>query len=159
MQLTEERDDTAVVLGDAVVALVHAYQHAVRHSATALPALETARLLGDGELRLGELAARRGVCQSVISRQVGELEARGLVARRPDPLDGRAGLVRLTPEGRALFDDAGNLRRAWLHDTVARHPEADVRAAARLMRSLADELDRRRDLRSPHTPRTTRTSS
>src|SRR5690349_19479342 len=105
MQLVREvSGDAAEALGDAVVALLHAYRQAARHPAhTTLPLLELAQLLGRGEMRLGELATLRGVAQSVVSRQVGELEARGLVARRPDPADGRAGLVRLTAAGLAVL--------------------------------------------------------
>ena len=147
MHLVAERDtapDAADALGDAVVALVRAYRHALRHPvASTLPALELALLLAEGEQRLGELAARRGVCQSVVSRQVGELEARGLVVRRPDPADRRAGLVSLTPAGRALLDTAGRTRRRWLHDALGRHPDEDLQAAVRVVRALAEELDRR----------------
>ena len=144
MHLVQERataEDTADALGDAVVALVRAYRHAIRHPvASALPALELALLLGEGELRLGELAARRGVCQSVVSRQVGELVARGFVVRRPDPAARRAGLVRHTPAGRELLAEAADTRRRWLHDALARHPDDDARAATRLVLALADEL-------------------
>src|SRR3954454_6016313 len=147
MHLVEERtaaEDTADALGDAVVALVRAYRHALRHPvASTVPVLELALLLGDGELRLGELAARRGVCQSVVSRQVGELEARGYVVRRPDPADRRAGLVRLTPAGRELLAEAVTTRRQWLHDALAQHPENDVRATTGLVKALADELEHR----------------
>lgn len=59
MHLVAERDASADALGDAVVALVRASRHALRHTvASALPALELALLLGEGELRLGELADR-----------------------------------------------------------------------------------------------------
>jgi DNA-binding MarR family transcriptional regulator len=147
MHLVVERSappDAADALGDAVVALVRAYRHALRHPiASTLPALELALLLADGELRLGELAARRGVCQSVISRQVGELEARGLVVRRRDPADRRAGLIALTPAGRELLAEAAETRRTWVHDALADHPDDDVRAATHLVQALADELDRR----------------
>jgi len=147
MHLIEERqtvEDPADTLGDAVVALVRAYRHALRHPvASALPALELALLLGEGELRLGELAARRGVCQSVVSRQVGELEARGLVVRRCDPADGRAGLVRLTPAGRELLDDVARKRRHWLQDALGHCSADDVRAAVRVIRALTAALDRR----------------
>ena len=147
MHLIEERqtvDDPADALGDAVVALVRAYRYALRHPvASALPALELALLLGEGELRLGELAVRRGVCQSVVSRQVGELEARGLVIRRPDPTDRRAGLVRLTPAGHELHAEAVATRRQWLHDALAQRTENDVRATTGLIRALADELEHR----------------
>jgi DNA-binding MarR family transcriptional regulator len=150
MHLVEERtiaEDTADALGDAVVALVRAYRRALRNPvAGTLPALELALLLGEGELRLGELATRRGVCQSVVSRQVGELEARGLVVRRPDPADRRAGLVRLTPAGRELLAEAADTRRQWLHDALGRYPTDDVRGATRLVTALADELDHRSTL-------------
>jgi DNA-binding MarR family transcriptional regulator len=148
MQLTRGVDapstEAAYALDEAVVGLVHAVTHAARHPAhAALPALELARLLAHGERRLGELAAQRGVCQSVVSRQVGELEARGLVVRRPDPADRRAGLVRLTPAGQELLDAAARTRRRWVHDALARHPVQDVQAAVRVIRALADEIDRR----------------
>ena len=147
MHLVAERDtapDAADALGDAVIALVRAYRHALRHPVTStLPALELALLLAEGEQRLGELAARRGVCQSVVSRQVGELEARGLVVRRRDPADRRAGLVALTPAGRELLAEAAETRRTWVHDALAYQPDGDVRAAARLVQALADELDHR----------------
>jgi DNA-binding MarR family transcriptional regulator len=154
MHLVEERttaEDTADALGDAVVALVRAYRHALRHPvASTVPVLELALLLGDGELRLGELAARRGVCQSVVSRQVGELEARGYVVRRPDPADRRAGLVRLTPAGRELLTEAADTRRRWLHDALDPYADDDVRSATRLVRALADELDHRSALNPAH---------
>ena len=112
--------------------------------ASALPALELALLVGEGELaaRRAGGPARRSASPS-LSRQVGELEARGLVVRRPDPADRRAGLVRLTPAGRELLAEAADTRRRWLHDALARHPDDDVRAATRLVRALADELDHR----------------
>jgi DNA-binding MarR family transcriptional regulator len=142
MQLVEEAPGAAAeALGDAVVALLRSYKQAARHPAhTTLPLLELAQVLDRGEMRLGELAALRGVGQSVISRQVGELEARGLVVRRADPADGRAGLVRLTPAGCAVLASVADARRRWLHDALASYPDSDVRTAARLVTALADEL-------------------
>src|SRR3954447_26322897 len=139
MQLARETDAPAVsavdALDEAVAGLVYAVKRADRHPAhAALPALELAGLLAQGERRLGELAVQRGVCQSVVSRQVGELEARGLVVRRPDPADRRARLVSLTPAGRVLLDSAARSRRRWLHDALDRHPDEDLRAAVRVVR-------------------------
>ena len=144
MQLARETVGAVDALDEAVAGLVHAVGRAARRPAhAALPALELAGLLAQGERRLGELATQRGVCQSVVSRQVGELEARGLVVRRPDPADRRAGLVSLTPAGRALLETAARTRRHWLHDALVRHPDEDLQAAVRVVRALADELDRR----------------
>ena len=148
MQLAPEVDvpPTGAVdaLGDAVDRLVHTVTLAARRPAhTALPVWELARLLGHGERRLGELAVQRGVGQPVVSRQVGELEARGLVTRRSDPADARAALIRLTPAGRELLDDVARTRRHWFHRALALHPVEDVQAAVRVVRTLTDELDHR----------------
>jgi DNA-binding MarR family transcriptional regulator len=132
--------DAVDALGEAVVGLVHAFSHAARPPGHALPAEELTRLLAVAERRLGWLAAQRGVSQSVVSRQVGELEARGLVVRRADPADGRAGLVRLTPAGCAVLASVADARRRWLDDALASYPDSDVRTAARLVTALADEL-------------------
>src|SRR4051794_13995999 len=51
----------------------------------------------DGDQRCSALAAQAGVDVSVASRQLATLERSGLVERRPDPQDGRASLLRLTP--------------------------------------------------------------
>lgn len=102
---TSTATDLAVdELGDAVVALVRTWRSVGRHgpdgTQSTFAALEMAQLLSQGEHRLSEIAERRGVDQSVVSRQIGELEQRQLVSRRRDPSDRRASLVRLTPHGR-----------------------------------------------------------
>ncbi len=62
-----------------------------------------AMLLGDlavhGECRPSELARRRMVDVSVISRQLTQLTSSGLVERRPAPEDGRAALIRVSTQG------------------------------------------------------------
>jgi DNA-binding MarR family transcriptional regulator len=52
-----------------------------------------------GELRMGSLAGELGLDTSVVSRTVAAAESLGLVTRRPDPRDGRACLLSLTPDG------------------------------------------------------------
>jgi DNA-binding MarR family transcriptional regulator len=49
--------------------------------------------------RLTDLAAWAGMTRPSMAQLVDELEADGLVERRPDPSDGRAKLVVLTPSG------------------------------------------------------------
>lgn len=147
----EVGDSDAAVdeLADAVTALVRTWRSAGRrlpegmHSTLAM--LQLTALLDGGEHRLGEIAELRGVDQSVVSRQVGELQARGLVCRRPDPSDGRASLVRLTPDGHRLLDTAQRMKRELVRGALARSPVGDVRAAARLVADLAGELDNRLD--------------
>jgi DNA-binding MarR family transcriptional regulator len=134
-------------LGDAVIALVRTWRSLGRHvpegTQSTLAVLEMARLLGEGEHRLSEIAELRGVDQSVVSRQIGELEHRHLVCRRPDPTDGRASLVRLTPAGQEVLEQARMLRQEWLRAALSRSPAADVQTTARLVAALAQELQSR----------------
>jgi len=58
-------------------------------------------LAKNGEARPSELAKRRFVDLSVVSRQITQLSAAGLVDRRPAPEDGRASLVSVSEKGRA----------------------------------------------------------
>jgi DNA-binding MarR family transcriptional regulator len=131
-------------LGTAVVGLLRTWRCLTRRgsegSRARLSALEMAHLIGPEEHRLSELAELRNVDQSVISRQIGELEAQGLVCRRPDPADRRASLVRLTPDGLVLLEQARALRRAWLRGALARTPTVDVHTAVELITALTSEL-------------------
>jgi DNA-binding MarR family transcriptional regulator len=52
-----------------------------------------------GEARPSELAKRRMVDISVISRQLSQLSASGLIVRRPAPEDGRASLIQVSEQG------------------------------------------------------------
>lgn len=69
-----------------------------------------ARLLSrvaDEGSRLVELADRARVTKQTAGHLVDQLERNGYVERAPDPTDGRARLVRLTPRARALVPVAG----------------------------------------------------
>jgi DNA-binding MarR family transcriptional regulator len=141
-------DRAADELADAVLALLRGWR-ALTHRAEAagtpstMAVLELVRLLGESERRLSEIALLRGVDQSVVSRQISELQAKGLVCRRPDPVDRRASLVRLTPSGHELLGRIGELRRSWLRGALSRVPGTDVRATARLVGALAAEIAER----------------
>lgn len=54
-------------------------------------------------LRMQDLGERAVLSRTRVSRLVDELEARGLVARRPDPDDRRATIASITPAGEAAF--------------------------------------------------------
>src|SRR3954447_9733809 len=111
-------DRAADELGDAVLALLRSWR-ALAHRAEAvgtpstMAVLELVRLLGESERRLSEIALLRGGGQSVVSRKISELQAKGLVCRRPDPVDRRASLVRLPPSGDEPLTPLRALRRGW----------------------------------------------
>jgi DNA-binding MarR family transcriptional regulator len=72
-----------------------------------------ARIQQSGPVRLGSLAELEGTTAATMSRVIDSLADRRLIERVADPLDGRASLVRLSPEGGAL-----------LHELRARNTEA-----------------------------------
>ncbi|WP_398859128.1 MarR family winged helix-turn-helix transcriptional regulator [Streptomyces chengmaiensis] len=57
-----------------------------------------------GEMRMSRLAELLSVDMSVTSRHVAHAEERGWIERLPAPGDRRSRLLRLTPEGRDMFD-------------------------------------------------------
>ena len=68
--------------------------------------------LEDG-LRLTDLAGRAGIAVQSMGELVDDLEAKGYVERRPDPLDRRAKRIHLT-------------KRGWENAQVAKRATADV---------------------------------
>jgi DNA-binding MarR family transcriptional regulator len=87
---------------------------------------------GAGGLRLGEVAATIGMSVPSASRMVDRLEARGLVAARPDPDDRRAVRLGLTPEGELIVADVMRSRRRLISDRLV-----DIRVS----KSFAKQLD------------------
>lgn len=76
-------------------------------------------LLRAGDLPMGELAALERVRPPSMTRIVNGLEARGLVARHPDPADRRSARVGLTREGRAVVLANRRRRDEWLAVRIA----------------------------------------
>ncbi len=77
----------------------------------------------DGPLRLGDLAAIEGVRAPTMSRIVDGLVADGVAERVPDPADGRACLVRVTPVGEDVLRGARASRSEVLAVRVAKLPK------------------------------------
>ncbi|WP_260753861.1 MarR family winged helix-turn-helix transcriptional regulator [Mycobacterium sp. SMC-8] len=55
--------------------------------------------------RVSDLAADLGVTKNAVGQLVTELESFGYVERAPDPVDGRAKIVRYTERGRGVLRD------------------------------------------------------
>jgi DNA-binding MarR family transcriptional regulator len=76
---------------------------------TTLDSLATA-----GPLRISELAEREAISQPGMTTLVNRLERAGYAERVADPSDGRATLVRITKDGRALLAERRANRTAAL---------------------------------------------
>jgi DNA-binding MarR family transcriptional regulator len=109
-----------------------------QHSRTAVSALVL--LERHGPSRVSELAEEARVDLSVISRQLQSLEANGLAERRPDPEDGRAHLVRMTPLGTEALAVARTALDDRVADQLAHWEPEEVRALAESLRRLMHDL-------------------
>ena len=100
------------------------------------------RLDREGEQSVSDLAVAERVRPQSMAQTVSDLETDGLVARRPDPSDGRRALVTLTEEGRAALDADRRHRDGWLALAIADDLSPDEQAvlarAAELLRRIAE---------------------
>ncbi|MGW4439860.1 MarR family winged helix-turn-helix transcriptional regulator [Streptomyces sp. NPDC004596] len=95
-----------------------------------------------GGQRATELAAYIGVGKATMSRQLRALEELGLIAREPDPADGRAWLVTLTEEGRGRVGTVREARRARYVSQLAHWDRREVAELARLLHELNGVMER-----------------
>ncbi len=101
------------------------------------------RITDTGPVRLSELAEWQEVDRSTMTTQVRRLETLGLVARAPDPRDGRAVLVSATPTGVVRHRRTKRTARAVYQKLLADWTEDDLRQAAHVAARLAETLERR----------------
>jgi DNA-binding MarR family transcriptional regulator len=97
------------------------------------------RLEEGGPQRATDLAGYFGVGKATMSRQLRTLELLGLIARAPDPADGRAWLVDLTADGRTRFTAVRRARRAEYGRKMAAWERRDVARLAALLHRLNAE--------------------
>ncbi|HVW17793.1 MAG TPA: MarR family transcriptional regulator [Solirubrobacteraceae bacterium] len=111
-------------------------------SATQASALATVERYGP--LTPSELASRERIQRPTATRMLARLEAQGLVARTPDPRDGRSSLIALTDEGVALLASQRTRKNAYLAGRLEALPARDrdtlERAAELLERLLGEDV-------------------
>jgi DNA-binding MarR family transcriptional regulator len=102
---------------------------------SALTSLELA-----GAMSPRELADVERVRPPTMTKIVGRLEQRGLVARTPHPTDGRQVILSPTEQGRAIYAQFSRARDTWLALRLAElsHQEREtLRRAAEILQLLA----------------------
>ncbi|MFG3657608.1 MarR family winged helix-turn-helix transcriptional regulator [Streptomyces sp. NPDC047706] len=95
-----------------------------------------------GRQRATDLAAYIGIGKATMSRQLRALEELGLVAREPDPADGRAWLVHLTEEGRTRVQRVREARRARYVSKLDHWDRREVAELARLLHQLNSGMEK-----------------
>ncbi|MBI3350079.1 MAG: winged helix-turn-helix transcriptional regulator [Burkholderiales bacterium] len=101
--------------------------------------------LKDGRARSqAELARLAQVEQPSMAQLLARMERDGLVERVPDPDDGRSRLILLTPACRARMHKSRGVMQALSEEALAEFDAAERAELARLIRKLADRVDRMR---------------
>lgn len=104
------------------------------HTGLELSAYATLRLLdGEGPVRASMIGDRFALDKSTVSRQLSRLIDWGLVERKPDPSDGRAQLVAITPTGHERLTAISAERKQELRRLLERWEAHDVAEFGRLL--------------------------
>jgi DNA-binding MarR family transcriptional regulator len=91
-------------------------------------------LLEEDGLRMGEIAQRARLSKQTVTTLVRLCEREGFVVRSPDPADGRARIVTLTPKARRFEPAAERVLARLERETIA---ALGTRQAAETRRALA----------------------
>lgn len=146
-------DQTLAELVNEVFRLFRALKSlSVHQTPTDEPGLAHVGILGllarDGECRATDVAATIGVGPSALSRQLAELDAKGLVERRPDPVDGRATLIQLSEAGAGQLQAIMQRRAGRMRELLADWNEEEAQQALAVVQRLGAAF------REPMAPRT-----
>ncbi len=85
------------------------------------------------------LVQRIGLTKQAVQQMVDDLEREGVVARRPDPDDGRAKIIVYTDKGLKAQQDAERVKRQVEADIRAQIGDADFDRLYEILRRLAPE--------------------
>jgi DNA-binding MarR family transcriptional regulator len=99
------------------------------------------RLDREGVQSVSDLSHAEGVRPQSMAQTVNDLEADGLVQRRPDPDDRRRALVELTDQGRLALAAERQRREGWLAEAITTLPgeeQALLDRTIEVLRQLAD---------------------
>jgi DNA-binding MarR family transcriptional regulator len=88
-------------------------------------------------MRHKELAAFVGIKPSTLTKQIQELEAKGLVDRTGDENDGRAAIIRLTQSGQNVLAAAAEIRQSILRQVIAGWSDEKAEQVAELLDQLS----------------------
>ena len=98
-------------------------------------------LAASGPLRVTDLAACANLDASTVSRHVAQLDSAGLIERTPDPVDGRAQRVKLSPPGAQKIEAALRSRRALLEKSLESWDPRDLDQLDRLLTRFAADVE------------------
>jgi DNA-binding MarR family transcriptional regulator len=98
------------------------------------------RIQEEDGIQIGELARLTEMDPAATGRQIGQLEADGLVTRNKDSDDGRAVLVRVTPAGAEVRRRLSLVAERHMSDVLSGWSDTDQMRLADLLPRLVDGL-------------------
>jgi DNA-binding MarR family transcriptional regulator len=99
------------------------------------------RIANEGPATTADLARTQGMRPQSMRTIVAALEEMGMVERKPHATDGRQVNLALTSKGAAVQKSAGDAKRTWLAQTIARLNEQEretLFAAGRIIKRLVE---------------------
>ncbi|MGO8885171.1 MAG: MarR family winged helix-turn-helix transcriptional regulator [Streptosporangiaceae bacterium] len=140
-----DASEVAGALRDSIGLLVRRLRQMQAEGDLTLPESSAlARLDRDGPATPSALAKREQISPQSMGATLAALETRGLVARRPDPADGRSVIISLTEAGRETVQNRRAAKTEHLAEALAttfsRAEREQLMAAALLIERLAESL-------------------
>jgi DNA-binding MarR family transcriptional regulator len=112
-EIAASASELRIVLGQLVRRLRSEYAFPIAQASV------LSRLDREGAQTTSGLAAAERVRPQSMAQTIAELEADGLIARRPDPDDRRQVLIELTARGRNRLVEDRRRREGWLAEAIA----------------------------------------
>ncbi|MFN8026634.1 MAG: winged helix DNA-binding protein [Acidimicrobiia bacterium] len=106
-----------------------------RPAMTIISALHTA-----GPVRLSSVSRITRLEAPLVSRETASLVAEGYVSRAPDPTDGRATIVKLTPKGRRAYQKYRDAVDEIIVEAFDGWKAADLKAFADYLERMAGDV-------------------
>ncbi|WP_342120855.1 MarR family winged helix-turn-helix transcriptional regulator [Pseudoduganella sp. OTU4001] len=100
-------------------------------------------------LRMGELSKRMMVTGGNVTGITDQLEQEKLVVRVPDPKDGRAFSVKLTPAGRKAFAQMAEVHESWVAELLQDITQEDKGQLIDLLSQMKGHLYAREEKDKP----------
>ena len=100
-------------------------------------------------LRMGELSKRMMVTGGNVTGITDQLAQENLVMRVPDPKDGRAFSVKLTPAGRTAFARMAEVHESWVAELLQGISQEDKGQLIELLSQMKGQLYAREDKDKP----------
>lgn len=98
------------------------------------------------QMRSSDIAGLLGVEAPLVTHHINALEARGILARQPDPTDQRAKIIILTNDGKKMVPRIEQDVKAATKQLLGKNGVRDLLGYVRVLQSIVDSHDSRKKM-------------